>query len=74
MDPETFNAVQPLLDKIAERAEEQFGAEELHRLMADLANAVGNLPNRSHNEHSLLSKGSRRKHLCLIPHRRPRKN
>src|SRR5260370_24448486 len=39
--PETFNAVQPLLDKIAELAEKQLDSEELRRLMAELGNLVG---------------------------------
>lgn len=41
MNPETFNAVQPLLDKIAEIAEKQLDSEVLRRLMAELANVVG---------------------------------
>jgi hypothetical protein len=41
VDPETFSAVQPLLDKIAELAETQLASEELRRLMVGLGNVVG---------------------------------
>ena len=41
MNPETFSAIQPLLDKIAEFAEKQLGSEELRRLIAELGNLVG---------------------------------
>ena len=41
MNPETFNAVQPLLDKIAELAEKQLDSEELRRLISELGNLVG---------------------------------
>ena len=42
MDPATFKAMQPLLDKIFEFAEVQLDSEELRRLMAELGNVVGN--------------------------------
>jgi hypothetical protein len=42
VDPETFDSVQPLLDQIAEFAEQQLGANELRQLIADLGNLVGN--------------------------------
>ena len=35
MNPETFNAAKPLLDKIAEFAEQQFDSEELQRMLTD---------------------------------------
>lgn len=41
MDPETFSAVQPLLDKIAELAGMQLASEELRRLITQLGNLVG---------------------------------
>lgn len=41
MNPEIFDAVQSLLDKIAEMAEKQFDSKDLRRLMADLGKAVG---------------------------------
>ena len=41
MDPEIFDAVQPLLDKIAEVVEKQLDSEELRRLIAELGNLVG---------------------------------
>jgi len=41
VDPETFNAVQPLLDRIAELAEKQLDSEELRSLMAELGKVVG---------------------------------
>jgi len=41
VDPETFNAIQPLLDKIAELVEKQLDSEELRRLFAELGNLVG---------------------------------
>ena len=37
MDPETFKAVDPLLDKIADLVEKQLDSEELRRLIAELA-------------------------------------
>jgi len=41
VNPETFNAAQPLLDEIAELAETQLASEELRRLMAELGKVVG---------------------------------
>ena len=41
VNPETFNAVQPLLDKIAELADKQFVSEELRRLITEFGNLVG---------------------------------
>jgi hypothetical protein len=41
VDPETFKAMQPLLDRIAEIADKQFNSEELRRLMAELGDVVG---------------------------------
>lgn len=41
MDPETFNAIDPVLDKIAELAEKQLESEPLRRLIAELGNLVG---------------------------------
>lgn len=41
MDPETFNAAQPLLDKIAELAGKQLDSVQLRRLIAELSNLVG---------------------------------
>ncbi len=41
MDAAPFNAIQPLLDKIADLAERQLASEELRRLIAELANLVG---------------------------------
>jgi hypothetical protein len=41
VDPETSTAVQPMLDKIAEIAEKQFGSEELRHLMTEFAKIVG---------------------------------
>jgi hypothetical protein len=37
VNPETFNAVQPLLDKIAELIEKELDSTELRRLIAELA-------------------------------------
>jgi len=36
VNPETFNAVQPLLDKIAEVVETQLASDELRRLLTEL--------------------------------------
>jgi hypothetical protein len=41
MEPETFNAVDPLLDKIAEVAERQLESQELRGLIAELGKVVG---------------------------------
>ena len=41
MDPETFKAIDPLLDKIAELAEKPLESEPLRRLIAELGNLVG---------------------------------
>ena len=41
MNHEISNALQPLLDKIAEIAEKQLASEELHRLIGELGNLVG---------------------------------
>ena len=41
MNPETFNAVKPLLDKIAEFAEQQLDSEELERMLTDLSSVLG---------------------------------
>jgi hypothetical protein len=41
VDPEEFQAVQPLLDKLAELADKQLDSEELRRLMAELGKVVG---------------------------------
>ena len=41
MDPEAFQAVQPLLDKIAELADKQFDSAELHRLISEFGKLVG---------------------------------
>jgi hypothetical protein len=41
VNPETFNAVQLLLDKIAEVIETQLASEELRRLLAELRKVVG---------------------------------
>ena len=41
MDPGTFNAARPLLDKIAELAEKQLNSKELRHLMAELGNVLG---------------------------------
>ena len=40
MNPETFNAVQPLLDKIAELIEKELDSTELRRLVAELGSLV----------------------------------
>lgn len=42
MKPDTFNAIQPLLDNIAELAEKQFSNDELRSLVAKFANVIGN--------------------------------
>ena len=41
MNHEISNALQPLLDKIAEIAEKQLASEELRRLIGELGNLVG---------------------------------
>jgi hypothetical protein len=41
VNPETFNAVQPLLDKIAELIEKELDSTELRRLIAELGSLVG---------------------------------
>ena len=41
MDPDTFNQVEPLLDKIAEVAEKQLAGSELQRLLSELSKVVG---------------------------------
>ena len=41
MTPGTFDAVQPLLDKIADVVEKQLDSEELRRLIAELGKVVG---------------------------------
>ena len=41
MDPETFNAIDPVLDKIAELAEKQLDSEPFRRLIAELGKLVG---------------------------------
>jgi hypothetical protein len=41
VDPETFKAVQPLLDRIAVIAGEQLDSGEFRRLVAELVNIVG---------------------------------
>src|ERR1043165_1801352 len=41
VDPETFDAVQPLLDKIAELAEKQLESEELRRMIAEPKKFMG---------------------------------
>lgn len=41
MNPETFDAVQPLLDQIAELADKQLDSEEFRRLMAEFGKLVG---------------------------------
>lgn len=41
MDPETFNAIDPMLDKIAELAEKQLASAEFRGLVAELGNLVG---------------------------------
>jgi hypothetical protein len=41
VNPETFDAAQPLLDKITELAEKQLASEELRRIMAEPGNLVG---------------------------------
>ena len=42
MDADTFNAVQPFLDKIAELAEKQFSTDELLSVVTKFANVLGN--------------------------------
>lgn len=41
MDPGTFKQVEPLLDKIAELAEQHLAAPELHRLLSQLSKVIG---------------------------------
>ena len=41
MDPNKFNAVQTLLDQIAELAEKHLDSEEVRRLLAELGEVVG---------------------------------
>lgn len=41
MDPKTFDALQPLLDKFAELAEKHFGSEEIHDLLTRFSNILG---------------------------------
>ena len=41
MDPETFDTVDPLVDKIAELAEKQLDSEELRGLLAELGSRIG---------------------------------
>jgi len=41
MDPETFDAVQPHLDKVAEIAERQLGAPEILQVLSDLSQILG---------------------------------
>jgi hypothetical protein len=41
VDPDTFNAIDPLLDQIAEIAEKQFNTDELRGLVAEFANLLG---------------------------------
>jgi hypothetical protein len=41
MDPATFQALQPLLDKVAQIAERQLGAPDLIRAFSGLSQAVG---------------------------------
>jgi hypothetical protein len=41
VDPETFDAVDPLVDKIAELAEKHLDSEELRGLIAALGNRIG---------------------------------
>src|SRR6266446_4446900 len=42
MDPDKYKAMQSLLDKIAQLAEDQLDSEELRRLIAELGRLVGN--------------------------------
>lgn len=42
MDADTFNVIDPLLDKIAEFADKKLLTEELRGLVAELANLIGN--------------------------------
>jgi hypothetical protein len=41
MDPASFDAIQPLLDKLAEIAELPLGTPELHRVLSDLSQILG---------------------------------
>jgi hypothetical protein len=41
MDPASFNAIQPLLDKIAENAEQQLGTPELRLVLSNLSQILG---------------------------------
>jgi hypothetical protein len=41
VDPETFNAIQPSLDRIAELVEQQLDSKELQRLIGELGTLVG---------------------------------
>jgi hypothetical protein len=41
MDPEEFEAIQQLLDKIADIVDQQLGSEELGRFLGELGTAVG---------------------------------
>lgn len=41
MNPETFHAIQPMLEKIAEIADKQFNNQELQSVLAEFANLVG---------------------------------
>jgi hypothetical protein len=41
VNPESFQAIQPLLDKIAELADKQFNTEELRGLIAEFAHLCG---------------------------------
>lgn len=41
MDPATFNAVEPLLDQIADVVEQHLATPELHRLLSELSKVVG---------------------------------
>ena len=41
MDPADFNAIQPLLDKLADLADKQFLSAHVQRLLAEFASVVG---------------------------------
>jgi hypothetical protein len=41
LDPQTFDAIDPSLDKIAELADKQLASEELRRLIVEIGNLVG---------------------------------
>ena len=41
MNPAVFDAVQPLLDKLAEIAEKEFESAEIRQLLTELATIVG---------------------------------